>query len=253
MLWRKGRRSDNVVEAGRAGRRFTGGHKLGLLGVIIIAIIGIKYPQTASLLMRVMDGGSGAGAPQQTATAPAANTPQNEFVRHVLGSTEDVWTAYFQRIGRQYVAPKLTLFRGGVRTACGAASTVVGPFYCPGDQHVYLDLTFFDQMHSQLHASTADFARAYVIAHEVGHHVQDLLGIFDKVQQARRRGAEMNGASGLSVRQELPADCSAGVWANRSQRRPQGGLLQVSFCSALGSVRGLGAARSRAFAGRSLA
>ena len=116
--------------------------------------------------------------------------------------------------------PKLDLFSGRVNTACGAASTAVGPFYCPGDQKVYLDLAFFQELQDRFHAS-GDFARAYVIAHEVGHHVQKLLGVFDKVAEARRRGAPMEGADGLSVRQELQADCLAGVWAHHAQQRNQ--------------------------------
>jgi predicted metalloprotease len=135
----------------------------------------------------------------------------------VFGATEDTWGQIFSEHHAQYVRPKLHLFRGSVQTACGAASTAVGPFYCPGDQKVYLDLDFFQELQDRFHAS-GDFARAYVIAHEVGHHVQRLIGVFDKVEQARRQGASMEGADGLSVRQELQADCFAGVWANRSQQ-----------------------------------
>jgi predicted metalloprotease len=116
------------------------------------------------------------------------------------------------------VEPKLHLFTGAVQTACGGASAAVGPFYCPRDQKVYLDVTFFRQLQDELHSS-GDFARAYVIAHEVGHHVQQLTGVFDKVDAARRRGAAMEGATGLSVRQELQADCYAGIWANHSQQQ----------------------------------
>ena len=116
--------------------------------------------------------------------------------------------------------PKLHIFSGGVNTACGGATTAVGPFYCPGDQKVYLDLAFFQQLQDELQSS-GDFARAYVIAHEVGHHVQNLTGVFARTDAARRRGAPMEGASGLSVRQELQADCYAGVWANHSQQRLQ--------------------------------
>ena len=138
----------------------------------------------------------------------------------MLGSTEKTWGDLFAAHGRQYVDPKLDLFTGGVNTACGSASTAVGPFYCPGDQKVYLDVAFFQELESRFHAS-GDFARAYVIAHEVGHHVQNLIGVFDQVEQARRRGARMEGADGLSVRQELQADCFAGVWANHTQQRLQ--------------------------------
>jgi predicted metalloprotease len=147
-----------------------------------------------------------------------SNDPQVEFVQRILGSTEDVWGAYFKAQGQQYQDPKLKLFNGRVNTACGGASEAMGPFYCPGDRLVYLDLNFFHEMDTRFHAS-GDFARAYVVAHEVGHHVQNLLGIMDKVEAARQRGAAMEGADGLSVRQELQADCFAGVWGNRSQQQ----------------------------------
>jgi hypothetical protein len=135
----------------------------------------------------------------------------------ILHSTEQTWGEIFQAKGATYVDPKLHLFSGGVNTACGGATTAVGPFYCPGDQKVYLDVAFFQQLQDELQSS-GDFARAYVIAHEVGHHVQKLTGVFDKVDEARRNGTPMDGAAGLSVRQELQADCYAGVWANHSQK-----------------------------------
>jgi predicted metalloprotease len=138
------------------------------------------------------------------------------FVKSILGSTEDVWGSYFSAGGQQYDQPKLVLFNGQTRSGCGAASESMGPFYCPVDHRVYLDLDFFHEMDTRFHAQ-GDFARAYVIAHEVGHHVQNLLGIIPRIEQARRGGQPMEGATGLSVRQELQADCFAGVWGNRSQ------------------------------------
>ncbi|RAP57573.1 neutral zinc metallopeptidase [Oleiagrimonas sp. MCCC 1A03011] len=218
MLWRKGRRSDNVVRSTGGGRGLRG-RPMSIGGLIVMLILGWIFFKDPTALLG--DGGtsqSGADAPQTS--APADDT-QTEFVQRVLGSTEDVWSGVFQGLGGRYQPPRLVLFRGSVRTACGAASSAVGPFYCPGDRQVYLDVGFFDQMGSQLNASTADFARAYVIAHEVGHHVQNLLGVMRKVDQARARGAAMQGAEGLSVRQELQADCFAGVWANRAQRQLQ--------------------------------
>lgn len=222
MLWRKARRSDNVVQAtGGGGGGFRGGRGMGLGGLVILAILGFVFFKDPTALLGLAGGDSGVGQGQQQTTAAPANDEQTEFVSRVLGSTEDVWTAVFSQNGSQYQAPRLVLFRGSVRTACGGATSAAGPFYCPGDRQVYLDLGFFDEMQTQLHASTADFARAYVIAHEVGHHVQNLLGVFDQVDQARRRGASMEGANGLSVRQELQADCFAGVWANHAQQRLQ--------------------------------
>jgi predicted metalloprotease len=220
MLWRKGRRSENVVEATGGGSRFGGGRRMGQGGLLVLAIHGLVFFKDPTALLDMGGGASVQSTTQGSATRPATDTEQNDFVKAVLGSTEDVWTAYFASNGASYEKPTLALFRGRVSTACGAASSAVGPFYCPNDRMVYLDLGFFDQM-AQLHASTADFARAYVIAHEVGHHVQNLLGIFDKVDQARRAGQPMEGATGLSVRQELQADCFAGVWANRSQQQLQ--------------------------------
>jgi predicted metalloprotease len=158
------------------------------------------------------------GAPVQEQRAPAANDPQSEFVRAVLGDTEDTWRAIFQASGKQYQDPKLILFSGGVRSACGFADAAVGPFYCPGDRQVYLDLSFFREMETRFSAA-GDFAQAYVIAHEVGHHVQTLLGVSAKVNAARQRGERVEGDNGLLVRQELQADCLAGVWAHHAQQR----------------------------------
>jgi len=220
MDWRKGGRSSNVeIDSGRGGgggMRFGGGRGMGLGGLIVLAIIGWVFFKNPLALLD--QGGSQSYAPQ-TSGQPAQVDPQQEaFVSAVLHSTEQVWSQLFQANGMQYVDPKLHLFSGGVRTACGGATTAVGPFYCPGDQKVYLDLAFFQQLQTELHSS-GDFARAYVIAHEVGHHVQKLTGVFNKVEQARRNGVPMDGANGLSVRQELQADCYAGVWANHSQQQ----------------------------------
>jgi hypothetical protein len=150
--------------------------------------------------------------------APAANDPQRDFVSAVLGDTEDTWRELFQQAGRQYRDPTLVLFSGGVDSACGFAQSAVGPFYCPGDQRVYLDLSFFRELEQRFGAA-GDFAQAYVIAHEVGHHVQTLLGVSAQVNAARQRGERMEGANGLLVRQELQADCLAGVWAFHAQQR----------------------------------
>lgn len=220
MDWQKGERSQNVeVDSGggSGGPRFGGG-RMGIGGLIILAILGWVFFKNPMALLNQDNTQPGAYAPSGQ---PAQVDPQQmDFVRAILGSTEKTWSDIFSGMGRTYVDPKLELFSGGVNTACGAASTAVGPFYCPGDQKVYLDLDFFRELDTRFHAS-GDFARAYVIAHEVGHHVQNQLGIFDKVAQLQRQGARMEGADGLSVRQELQADCFAGVWANRAQQRLQ--------------------------------
>ncbi|SEO61058.1 hypothetical protein SAMN02800692_1397 [Luteibacter sp. UNC138MFCol5.1] len=240
MLWNKGRRSDNVEDAGEGGGGPSfGGRGLGIGGIIVLAILGLVFFKDPTALLG--QGDPGAGTPTQTQQAPrqaAGDDPQVDFVRAVLGETEDTWGEIFAANGQSYEQPKLVLFRGGVRTACGSASSAVGPFYCPGDHRVYLDLGFFQDMQTRFHAA-GDFARAYVIAHEVGHHVQNLTGVFDKVNDARRRGARLEGASGLSVRQELQADCFAGVWANRSQQRLQW-LQDGDIESALNAATAIG-------------
>src|SRR6185437_1577927 len=222
MLWNKSCSSDNVVEAegGGGGGGGFGPVHLGLGGTIIAIIIAIIFPSTRGIIFGLLGGGGGTAPTTQQTTQVDANDPQVQFVKHILGSTEDVWSATFQQMGKQYVDPKLVLFHGEVNTACGGASAAVGPFYCPGDKQVYLDLDFFQQLATQFH-SDSDFARAYVIAHEIGHHVQDQLGIMDMEDQLQQQGQPMKGADGLSVRLELQADCFAGVWANKSQQQLQ--------------------------------
>ncbi len=207
------RRSDNVEDdrGSGFGRRGAG---IGV-GTIIIVVIGYFMGVSPSTLLSLLNGGDpqAVNAPAQTdpATGAAANDPQVDFVRAVLGETEDVWGAYFQGMGKTYVRPKLVLFSGQVQSACGFASAASGPFYCPGDQKVYIDLSFYRQLATEFGAP-GDFARAYVIAHEVGHHVQNLLGITDKADQSEQRLGR-TGANHVSIEIELQADCFAGVWA----------------------------------------
>jgi len=219
MDWRKGGSSRNVEidrGGGGGGPRFGGG-RMGIGGLIVLAILGWVFFKNPLALLD--QGGASYSAPGQG--VPAQVDPEQEaFVSAVLHSTELTWGGIFRASGSSYVEPRLTLFSGGVNTACGSASTAVGPFYCPGDSKVYLDLAFFQQLQDELHSS-GDFARAYVIAHEVGHHVQNLTGVFDKTRQLQQRGVPMDGADGLSVRQELQADCYAGVWANHSEQELQ--------------------------------
>ena len=243
MRWDKFRRSSNVEQAtgrGGGGLGFGGMPRLGIGGIIVILIISWLTGTNPLQFLGLLSGG-GALAPdsQPAATAPdTSNDQQHDFVRAVLGSTEDVWGGIFRAGGASYVDPKLVLFSGSTPTACGTGQTAMGPFYCPGDQRVYLDLTFFNELETRFNAS-GDFARAYVIAHEVGHHVQNLLGVFREVDQARRSGAAMEGASGLSVRQELQADCFAGVWANQAQRE-MNFLEPGDVESALAAASGVG-------------
>jgi predicted metalloprotease len=228
MLWKKGRRSDNVVDArgdsvgGGGGGMRIGGKGLGLGGIVIIVAIGLLTGQDPMRILGEITGQMGseqtAAVNPQTRQAPPANDEQADFVRSILGDTEDTWQQVFQQTGHQYKAPTLILFSGRVQSACGSASSASGPFYCPADQRVYLDMEFFREM-SQRFKAAGDFAQAYVIAHEVGHHVQTLLGVSAKVDAARQRGMRMEGDNGLLVRQELQADCLAGVWANNAQKR----------------------------------
>lgn len=218
MDWQKGGSSDNVeIGSGGGGRRFGGGGggRMGIGGLIVLAILGWVFFKNPLALLD--QGGTQSGAQDQSSVPAQVDPQQKAFVSAILHSTEVTWGEIFQAKGMTYVDPKLHLFTGGVSTACGGASTAVGPFYCPADQKVYLDVAFFQQLQDELHSS-GDFARAYVIAHEVGHHVQKLTGVFDRVKQLQRQGAPMDGADGLSVRQELQADCYAGVWANHSQK-----------------------------------
>jgi uncharacterized protein len=204
------RRSDNVEDDRGSGGSGIRGIHLGLGGTLAVLVIGYFMGVSPSTLLSLLSGGDGS---QATAPAPAAsaNDPQVDFVRAILGETEDVWGAYFTNMGKTYVRPRLVLFSGQVASACGFASSAAGPFYCPGDQKVYIDLSFYRQLATEFGAP-GDFARAYVIAHEVGHHVQNLLGITDKAEQAEQ-AAGRAGANRVSVRMELQADCFAGVWA----------------------------------------
>ncbi|MGH8539491.1 MAG: KPN_02809 family neutral zinc metallopeptidase [Stenotrophobium sp.] len=218
MDWKQGRRSDNVEDdrGASSGGGIGIGH-LGVGGVAAVVVISLLLGQNPLQMLGLVDQMQG-GAPAQTQSAPPQNDRNADFVRAILGETEDVWGGIFQQAGQTYQPPKLIMFSGRVSTACGGASSASGPFYCPGDQRVYLDVTFFNEMQAKL-GGGGDFADAYVIAHEVGHHVQNLMGTSAKVDQARAQGQAMEGADGLSVRMELQADCYAGVWAFQAQQR----------------------------------
>ncbi|MBS0443719.1 MAG: neutral zinc metallopeptidase [Proteobacteria bacterium] len=227
MKWEGERQSDNVEDRRDAGPSGGGGFPIGGrgigLGTIVIALVGgwILGINPLTLLSALSGGGMPDSAVVQQAPAhrPPADDRMAAFVSTVLADTEDVWKQQFSQMGGSYRDPKLVLFRGATPTACGTGQTAMGPFYCPGDQKVYIDLSFYDTLRSQLGAP-GDFAQAYVIAHEVGHHVQNLMGITDKVDQARQRMSEAQ-ANALSVRLELQADCFAGVWGYHAQQMRQ--------------------------------
>jgi predicted metalloprotease len=212
MRWQNARRSGNVVDRRGAGVGIGGG--LGLGGLLILLVLGwLLGINPLSLLDQV-------SAPYDTGVAPsspAGSDDVSEFVSHVLGDLEDTWGAIFERMGRTYDPPRLVLFSGAVQSACGMSSAAVGPFYCPGDAQVYLDASFFRELDERFGAP-GDFAQAYVIAHEVGHHVQHLLGI-DRQAAVQARGAGEREVNAIAVRQELQADCFAGVWGYHAANR----------------------------------
>lgn len=215
------RESDNLEDRRGSGMGGGGGLRLGGgrlgLGTIAIALVASYFLGINPLTLLSMLSGGGMPAIEQSAP-PASKPPANDetaiFVSKVLASTEDTWNEVFRASGRQYEEPKLVLFSGVTPTACGTGQSAMGPFYCPGDQKVYIDLTFFRELKSRFKAP-GEFAQAYVVAHEVAHHVQNQLGIADKVSQARQRAGKAE-ANALSVRMELQADCLAGVWGKRT-------------------------------------
>ena len=213
------RHSDNIEDR-RGSRMSSGGVRLGGgrlgLGTIAIALVASYFLGVNPLTVINMLAGGGMPAIEQQApaAAPPVDDPTAQFVSKVLASTEDTWNTAFREMGRQYQEPKLVLFSGLTPTACGTGQSAMGPFYCPGDQKVYIDLSFFREMKEKFRAP-GEFAQAYVVAHEVGHHVQHLLGISDQVQRARQQAGEKE-ANALSVRLELQADCLAGVWGKRT-------------------------------------
>ncbi len=259
MRWRTGRRSDNVEDRrgespGSGPPNFPGG--LPGLGrpsirvgsgagiVTILIVLGVMYFLGIDPSVLMQGGGIGVPSPGGGAPAPQERSPEEDqmadFTSVVLADTEDTWTDLFQAAGKQYRDPKLVLFSGAVDSACGFAQAAMGPFYCPSDQKVYIDLSFYSDL-KERHGAPGDFAEAYVIAHEVGHHVQNLLGISEKVQSMRQRSNEEKGNQ-LSVRLELQADCFAGVWGNHANRTRQ--ILEdgdveeaLSAASAIGDDR----------------
>lgn len=218
MKWKRARKSRNVDD--RRGRGIAAGGGLGLGGIVIVVIISLVLGKNPlEMIGLISETQTTMNDSQSSSTAEPADE-HSQFVAAILGETEDVWSDIFKAGGASYPAPTLVLFTGQVRSACGSASSAMGPFYCPGDRNVYIDLSFFEEMQRHL-GGGGDFAEAYVIAHEVGHHVQMVTGSADAVVEARRAGRDLEGDNGLLVRQELQADCYAGVWAHHAQTRHQ--------------------------------
>lgn len=239
MQWQGRRESSNVEDArgdaSGASRSGVGGGGLGLImtigrmfgfkGIVVALVLGGVLWKMGLVDPRMLLGGAPSGPPQ--AALSAEDSKRFHFVKVVLADTEDVWKAEFSRLGKSYVLPTMKVFRGQVRTACGNGSAATGPFYCPGDRKVYIDLSFYDELAKTFNAP-GDFAQAYVIAHEVGHHVQKLLGTSDKVRALQGR-PDYNEAS---VRLELQADYYAGVWANHSQKYIEHGDIEEAMQAA---------------------
>ncbi|CAD7023953.1 flagellar biosynthesis protein FlgM [Pseudorhizobium endolithicum] len=255
MEWRGRRQSSNIedrrgaggrnpfgrgglrIPVGRGGVRRAGGG-IGIGGIILILIISWVLGINPLTLLSGGDMGLDGGGyeQQQTGTSTPANDEMTAFVRTVLAETEDTWSGIFQASGEDYREPTLVLFSGQVQSACGFASSATGPFYCPGDQKVYLDTAFFQELDRQFGAA-GDFAEAYVIAHEVGHHVQNLIGVLPRFNQARQRMSEVE-ANQMSVRVELQADCFAGVWGKFTDQK--GILEQGDLEEALNAAQQIG-------------
>lgn len=212
------RESENIEDRrGQGGMRGVGGRGRIGIGTIVLALVAMYFGVDPRLVFDTAGLMPGADTPAQApGPRPAEENELARFVSQVLADTEDTWGPMFASAGRQYQEPTLVLFTGATQSACGVGRAETGPFYCPADSKVYLDLSFFDELHSRFGAP-GDFAQAYVVAHEVGHHVQNLLGISGKVQAARQRSAERE-ANQLSVRLELQADCLSGVWAHHANR-----------------------------------
>jgi hypothetical protein len=219
MRWEFGRRSTNVED--RRGSGVSGPVVGGGIGAVILSLIVMFLGGDPGAIWDQQGDAPGDLAPTSSTRAPQSATKDqmSEFVSVVLADTEDTWSDIFRQSGGDYVDPKLVLYSGAVESACGFARSAMGPFYCPRDQKVYIDLDFYRDLKYRYQAP-GDFAQAYVIAHEVGHHVQNLLGISDRVQSLQRR-VDQAEANQLSVRLELQADCFAGVWANHAQRSRQ--------------------------------
>jgi predicted metalloprotease len=227
MDWKGGRRSDNIEDR-RSYSAAGAGAGLGLLlrflpfllqtkvGRMLLLVGVLGYFGLRFLGIDLLNLTAPASQPTSTQNLSAADQELVDFVSVVLGNTEDTWTILFQQMGRQYEKPKLVLFRDAVSSACGYAQSAMGPFYCPGDNKLYIDLSFYQDMKNKLGAP-GDFAQAYVIAHEVGHHVQNLLGVAAKVNQLQR-GKDQAAVNQLSVSQELQADCFAGIWGHYADK-----------------------------------
>ncbi len=214
MRWKDGRRSGNIED--RRGRRLSGKAKGGGIGLLVLVLVGLFFGIDPALILQ-LGGNVTTPSVQESSYMPSeAENELADFVSVVLADTEDTWGSLFSQAGGRYEEPTLVLFTGAVESACGFAQAAMGPFYCPADRKVYIDLSFYSDLKTKMGAP-GDFAQAYVVAHEVGHHVQNLLGLSGKVHSMRQRLSQTD-YNKLSVRLELQADCFAGLWANHADR-----------------------------------
>ncbi len=215
MKWNEMRRSSNVEDKRGQSQVPRRAGTLGLGGMLLVIVLSLVFGINPNDILALFGAG---GGPAPTTNQPVnLNDEGSDFIRAILGDTEDIWNEIFRQSGSDYQEPKLVLFSDAAQSACGFASAAVGPFYCPGDEKVYIDLSFFRQLNATA-AEEGDFARAYVIAHEVAHHIQNQLNISDQVQRQRARADEVTG-NRLSVMLELQADCLAGVWGHYAWQR----------------------------------
>jgi predicted metalloprotease len=217
MKWRTGRRSGNIED--RRGIRIPKKAAGGGIGIIVIALIAMYFGVDPTVFLNQQGPSSSINTQTSTRQISPAENQLAEFVSVVLADTEDTWHTLFNKMGKNYREPTLVLFSGAVESACGYAQAAMGPFYCPADQKVYIDLSFYRDLKNR-HQAPGDFAQAYVIAHEIGHHVQTLLEISEEIHSVRSRVSQVEGNK-LSVMQELQADCFSGVWAHHANRARQ--------------------------------
>ena len=249
MRWREGRRSENVEDIRYEGgsRRGPTGMKLGGGTILLVLVASLLLGQNPLQMLAMLAGSDSSSVPQQPQSRPAGNDDEAQFASVILGSTEDVWGGIFSAAGEKYPPPKLVLFSDGVESACGMNSSATGPFYCPADRKVYLDLGFLSEL--QRLGASGDFAVAYVISHEIGHHIQNLTGTERKLRQLQSRASSQEEVNALSVLMELQADCYAGLWAKHAEsQRPM--LEQGDIEEGLKAAAAIGDDRLQRMAGR---
>ena len=214
MRWKGRRQSDNVVD--QRGKRVSGKRGASAGAMLLLIVVGIFFGKDAQQVLSLFVGGSGQQQATTVSSSGSGNDQTASFVRVILAETEDTWAAVFSQMGQSYQPPKLIMYEGQVNSACGVGSAASGPFYCPGDYKIYIDLSFLNELKRM--GAPGDFAFAYVIAHEVGHHIQNITGVASKVRKQQSQVSKIQ-ANALSVKLELQADCLAGIWIHQTEKR----------------------------------